>query len=165
METEKCIFTRVSGRNYKPNKIHSGIPQKLLEAAIRAPSGKNNQPWKFKIIDNAEMIKSISLCSSSGIWMKNSAVLIAVFLNKQNLYDYIKGVQSCGAAIQNILLFAHDLGLGACWVGDVLSNSNKVFEILQINDAALDLMGIVSLGYTRSEKGITERKPLSDFLL
>lgn len=165
LETEKCIFTRVSRRRYESTEIEPDLLQKLIEAAIRAPSGKNNQPWKFKIIDKIEMIEKISACSLSGTWMKNSSVLIAVFLNKRDLYDYIKGVQSCGAAIQNILLSAHNIGLGACWIGDILSCSNKVFEILQINDDTLELMGIVSLGYTEGEKNITERKPLADFLL
>ena len=49
LETEKCIFTRVSRRRYESTEIEPDLLQKLIEAAIRAPSGKNNQPWKFKI--------------------------------------------------------------------------------------------------------------------
>ena len=76
----------------------------------------------------------------------------------------MKDVQSCGAAIQNILLAAYEMSVGSCWIGDLLEKAdviNKLFEL----DEYLELMGVVSLGYARSNPIAVGRKNINDFLI
>ena len=117
MDVFDCIITRRSVRNYTDEQIADWIIQKILETAIWAPSGKNGQPWKFKIISEKDSIDCIAQLLPYNRWIKKSNCIIAIFLDKNSSYDYIKDVLSCGAFIQNILLAANGLGVGSCWVG------------------------------------------------
>lgn len=93
--------------------------------------------------------------------MKNAACFVVVFLDKSHSYHYIKDVQSCGAFIQNIMLAAHSLNIGSCWIGEILSQSKNVNMLLGIADN-MELMGIVTLGYY-DVKSVTTRKAFEEF--
>lgn len=80
-------------------------------------------------------------------------------------YNCIKDVQSCGATIQNILLTAHSLGVGSCWIGEIIDKNADVKKILRINDGNLELMAIVTLGYCDGEAPNVGRKSKSEFLI
>ena len=72
MDVIECITTRRSVRQYTPESIDQHIIRQILEAGISAPSGKNGQPWKFKIITDKNLICSVSKLSIYGSWMKTS---------------------------------------------------------------------------------------------
>lgn len=159
-----CIKNRRSVRQYGDCSIDLRKINTIVESAIWAPSGKNCQPWKFKIITNKSIIEEISNLSASSKWIKKASCLIIVFLDKKCSYHYLKDVQSCGAAIQNILLAAYEMSVGSCWVGDLLEKAdviNKLFEL----DEYLELMGVVSLGYARGNPIAVGRKNINDFLI
>ena len=77
-----------------------------------------------------------------------SICCISVFLDKEKSYDYLKDVQSCGAVMQNILLATHGLGLGGCWIGEVLRFQDEIMHMLQISQEIYELMGMIVIGYT-----------------
>jgi nitroreductase len=164
MEILECIKTRRSIRNYSDQSIDKSGIDKIIEAAIWAPSGKNGQPWKFKVITDKELINQISDMSIYGNWMKNASCFICVFLDKEKSYDYIKDVQSCGAAIQNILLCAHSLGIGSCWIGEILEKSEQIIKLLKFNENRYELMALVILGYKASRTLNPGRRDISSFL-
>lgn len=147
MEILECIKTRRSVRKYTEKHIDDENIEILIKAAICTPSGKNGQPWKFKIIDDKNLISKVSELSIYGRWMKTASHFILVFLDKDCSYNYLKDVQSCGAAMQNIMLAAYSLGIGSCWIGEILPNGTKVKSILNIDNDKLELMGIITLGY------------------
>lgn len=165
MNVLEGIFTRRSVRKFVTNKIEDEQIQVLIKAATWAPSGKNGQPWKFKIITDEEKIESISHLSIYEEWMKKAPCFILVFLDKRISYHYVKDVQSCGAAIQNILLAAHEMGIGSCWIGEILAKENEVKQISEITDDAYELMGIVVLGFEENEAINVGRRDLNSFLL
>lgn len=151
-------------RFYETKHIETEKILKILRAAIYAPSGNNGQPWKFKIITEKNLIYEISKLSENSRWIKLAPCLIIVYLDKRCSYHYIKDVQSCGAAIQNMLLTAHEIGIGSCWVGDLLEKANTVNELLQVDDC-LELMGAVSLGYGRGKSINIGRKDINEFII
>lgn len=165
MEALECIKTRRSVRHYSDKPIDREMINIILEAAISAPSGKNGQPWKFKVIVDKCFINQLSDLSIYGSWMKTAASFIVVFLDKSCSYNYLKDVQSCGAVMQNIMLAAHSINIGSCWIGEILQKANEVKDVLHIENKDLELMGIVTLGYQLGEMVNSRRKNIESFLL
>ncbi len=80
------------------------------------------------------------------------------------MYDPVKDHQAAGACIQNMLLAAHELGLGAVWLGQILKNRDRVNDVLQLSDQ-YDLMALLALGYPKHKNQQSRRQPLKDFIL
>ncbi len=74
-------------------------------------------------------------------------------------------MQSCGAVVQNILLAAHAMGIGSCWVGELVENSEKIKEILGLANEYLEVMSIVALGYSDISETALNRKELDFFIV
>lgn len=165
MNTIDCIKQRRSVRKYTSQKINKETQELLLHAAICAPSGKNGQPWRFKCIDDEQLIKDISRLSIYRSWMQTAPLLIAVFLDIANSYNYVKDVQSCGAAIQNMLLAAKAVEIGSCWIGEILPKQEKVKAMLNISDDKYELMGIVVFGYPNESPASPAKKEVESFLI
>ena len=158
------IISRRSVRLYNSKPIETDSINKIIESAIWAPSGKNGQPWKFKIITDKNIIGEISKLSDNSRWIKTAPCLIIVYLDKLCSYNYIKDVQSCGAAIQNMLLTAYEMGIGSCWIGSLLEKAEAINKLLEVDDS-LELMSVVSLGYGRGNPTNVGRKDINEFLL
>ena len=79
--------------------------------------------------------------------------------------DYIKDIQFCGAVIQTILLCAQTYGISSCWVGEILTESEAVMNILGILDYNIELMALVTLGYSVKNVVKTTRKNIDEFIL
>lgn len=165
METKEAIYTRRSIRKFiKGKSISPEILHDICNAGIMAPSAHNRQPWKFKIISESEKVKEISKCSVNYLWSKNASAMIAVFLDKSKVVDYVKDVQSAGALMQNMLLYAHSNKVAACWIGDVLGKK-KINDVLEVGQD-VELMAIVALGYAQEEsENVFERRDLSEFII
>lgn len=160
-----AILTRRSIRHYSKKEVPSEDIEKILQAAIFAPSGKNGQPWRFRIVRDQAIINELAQQSVRNKWMRMADCIVVVFLNKERSYDYIKDVQSCGAAMQDMLLTAHSLNIGCCWIGEVLDYPQKVMETLEIENENLELMGIITLGYSMQREPILRKKKLEDYLV
>ncbi len=165
MDALECIKTRRSVRGYVDRLIDESIIHQILEAGLNAPSGKNGQPWKFKVVTDKNLISGISDLSIYGSWMKTAPLFIAVFLDHLCSYDRMKDIQSCGAVMQNMMLAANALGVGSCWIGEILAKSEEIKHVLQINNADLELMGIVVFGYEKGRTINSGRKNMESFLL
>lgn len=165
MDLLELIKTRHSVRSYNNQTIECDKVIKLISAGISAPSGKNGQPWKFRIVTNKDEIESLSQLSIYGNWMKKAGCFIVVFLDEECSYHYVKDVQSCGAAIQNILLAAHAMQIGGCWIGEIIDKSEQIKSILNITNNNLILMGLITLGYTDEEPVLSERRNIDTFLV
>ena len=157
-------ISRRSVRLYNSKPIEIENINKIIESAIWAPSGKNGQPWKFKIITKKNIIEEIAKLSANSRWLKTAPCLIIVYLDKVCSYHYIKDVQSCGAAIQNMLLTAHEMCIASCWIGSLLEKADEINKFLEVDDS-LELMSVVSLGYGRGNPTNVGRKDINDFLI
>jgi len=117
METLKAILSRRSIRKYSKNNIPEEYYEVLLKAAMHAPSGRNRQPWHFIIVSDREILKKLAEISPSWKMLEEAANAIVVCgdLNLEDSESFI--LQDCSAATQNILLAAHELGLGSVWLG------------------------------------------------
>ncbi len=113
------IFGRRSIRAYKPGTVSEETVRKLLEAAMAAPSAAAKDPWRFVVIRNRQMLSRIADALPFGKMLGSAPLGIVVCGDLEAAHDqqlsYL--LQDCAAAIENLLLCAHVLGLGACWLG------------------------------------------------
>lgn len=165
MDIFDVIKMRRSVRSFLDCPIDDESIRKIIEAAICAPSGRNCQPWKFSIVNDIEKIKLVSKLSKNFCWMRKARCLITVYLDKQLSYHFLKDVQSCGAAIQNMMLQAYSMKIGTCWVGDIIDRGNEIKEIIGVVNGGLELMGVIALGYSDLNNNAITRRELESFLV
>ena len=116
----QTIMTRPSVRAFLDKPVPEEIVERLLRAAMAAPSAKNSQPWAFVLIrDRAELEKlGAALPNAKMTATAPLALAICGVLDKAlpgEAHDY--WIQDCAAATENFLLAVHALGLGAVWTG------------------------------------------------
>ncbi len=164
MDILELIRTRRSIRKFIQDDINDETIDKFIEAARWAPSGLNNQPWRFIIIRNQSKKEQLSKFTKYNQIIEDAPLLIVVFLDHNSSYDRTKDVQAIGACIQNILLTAHYLEFGSCWLGEILNNREKVERLLEVPES-LESMAVVALGLP--VKKITEgyRKPKEQMII
>jgi nitroreductase len=113
------IFGRRSIRVFAPGQLEDSTIHKLLEAAMAAPSAVAKDPWRFVVIRDRTVLSRIAAELSNGQMLTTAAAGIVVCGDLAAAHDrqlsYL--LQDCSAAIENLLLCAHVLGLGACWLG------------------------------------------------
>ena len=116
METIETLLTRRSIRKYKNQKIEKDKIDIILKSAMYAPSAMNLQAWHYVVIDDKnvlnETIKSIP--HAELLIQTPAAILVCGDASIEKNESWM--IQNCSAAIQNILLAAHGLGLGTCWI-------------------------------------------------
>ena len=156
MDIFEIIKTRRSIRKFTEEPVPDEVIDRIIEAGIWAPSGLNNQPWKFAIIRDNELKTKISGLTHYSQIVLSSNVLIAVFLDHSSGYDRTKDSQAIGACIQNMLLFIHSIGLGAVWLGQILKNRDKVLELIK-GPEELELMAVIALGHPSGRAGKGKR--------
>ena len=157
MDLFNLIKTRRSIRRFTDKPVSDDLIIKVIEAGTWAPSGKNNQPWKFAIIKDKDLKEQVSELTHYAKCVLSAHALIAVFLDNAASYHTIKDAQAIGSCLQNMLLTIHDEGLGAVWLGEVLKNGDKVRELVNGPDG-LDLMAVIALGHPASDGGKGSRK-------
>lgn len=120
MELGQAIRNRRSIRRYKSGVQMSDDEIKtVLEAAMMAPSARNTRPWEFTVLKSDEAKKKAVEFHPYAKHLRDASIGIIVSA-RPDLQDGIaEGYfpQDCGAAIENILLSALDLGYGSCWCG------------------------------------------------
>lgn len=114
MET---IFNRRSIRKYEEKAVEREKIEKLLRAAMQAPSAGNQQPWEFIVIEDKGRLKKLSEASPYSKMVANASVTIVLLSRKEGAKFPPCIPQDMAAAAQNILLEAVQLGLGAVWLG------------------------------------------------
>jgi len=155
MDVYECIKTRRSIRKFKDIDVPWELVVKLLEAGKSAPSAGNIQNWKFIVIVDKEAKQEIAEFCGNQLWMARAPVLIAVVadVDKARRFYGIRGerlysIQNCAAASQNILLMAHSLGLGGCWVGYM--EEDKITSALTLAQG-IRPQAILAIGYAAED--------------
>lgn len=164
METMEAIETRRSVREYTGEAVTEEELDRLIMAARWAPSGLNNQPWRFMKVTDRSLIDGLSELTKYRGVVSGAEALIAVFLDSREMYDRTKDLQSSGAALQNILLAAHEMGLGACWLGEILKRREEAEELLKVS-GDLEMVALVALGRPVARERVGVRHPMEDILV
>ena len=170
-------FTRPrrSIRRYTDRPVPSQLIDQLLEAATRAPSAHNRQPWRFAVISHpivkaqladrmgerlkidrlraADRVEEIDRDVQRSRARINAAPIIIIAclsISHPDQFERLMAIQSVAAAIQNLLLAAHDAGLGACWMAAPLYCPDVVRDVLQLPDD-WEAQALITIGYPADE--------------
>jgi len=122
MTVLEAITTRISVRRFTDRPVTDEQVNILLNAAFCAPSACNKRPWEFVVVRDRDILANFAKRLRFQKMMTQAQLAIVVCGDKDRALDHDLMVNDCSAAVQNILLAAHGMGLGACWCG--LSPSN-----------------------------------------
>jgi nitroreductase len=127
------IRGRRSIRVFAPGDVPDATVQILLEAAMAAPSAVAKDPWRFIVIRRKETLARIAEELPNGAMLPSASLGMVVAGDLEAAHDrqisYL--LQDCSAAIENLLLAAHILGLGACWLG-IHPRENRMRHVSQV---------------------------------
>jgi len=116
MDTLTAINTRRSIRKFKPDKIKKDQIDLILKAGMMAPNAHNQQLWQFIVIDDREIIDKIADFHPYAKMLYEAQLVIIVCADLSREQSEGSFSQDCSVAMQNILLAAHAIGLGAVYV-------------------------------------------------
>lgn len=153
MDELAFIKDRRSIRKFTDRDIDNETITQLLEAAMYAPSAVNKQPWHFIVIRRRDLLEKIMQIHPNAAMLRTASHAIVVCGDEKLQHDDGYWVVDCGASTQNLLLAAHVLGLGACWVGLHPREARKqsIAELLGL-PPHVKPFALVSLGYPDEEK-------------
>jgi nitroreductase len=164
MELLEGIYTRRSVRNYADRPVERHLLLEIIKAGSWAPSGLNNQPWRFVIVYDKGMRTELARLTKYSRIVESAPAAVAVFIDHKAMYNDVKDHQSIGACLQNMLLAAHAMNLGAVWLGEILKNAGKVRELFDLPDR-FELMAVVAVGHPEKRDQSSKRKEIGDLLL
>ncbi|WP_394525430.1 nitroreductase family protein [Lacrimispora sp. JR3] len=144
------IFNRRSIRKFTNQTVEPEKIDRLLRAAMQAPSAMNQQPWEFIVVQDKECLEKLSLTSPYAKLVAGSPLTIVLLANKDDIKvpGALGWEEDMGAAAQNILLEAVHLGLGGVWLG-VATTETIPQEISRLFDLPGHIMpfAMISIGY------------------
>jgi len=167
MNILEAITERRSIREFQNKPISRKIIENILEMTVKAPSGKNRQPWRFVILQDNNKNKLVTImeqnvkyrklqnleigsCELSINAINQAPIVILVFNpyskfeNDYNHYRLLTDTQSIGAAIHTMILTSENYGLGTLWICDVLSAEREIRTWLNRKD---ELVAALAIGY------------------
>jgi nitroreductase len=159
MDVLQAIFTRRSIRKFTGEPISEEAMDTILKAGFSAPSAHNYQPWHFVIVREKETLEHIADKHSYAKMLPQAGCCIIVCGDneKQKREGFI--VEDCSAAIQNILLAAHGIGLGAVWCGiyPVEEYMKMIADAIKLPDNTKPI-GMVVIGHK-----LEDREPVDKY--
>jgi nitroreductase len=159
MDVLEAIRTRRSIRKFKDQNVPDDAVEKILTAGIWAPSGMDNQPWRFAVIRDKKLKSQIGKLTIHTKILEQAPVIIPVFFDHGVGFDTIKDAQTMGACLQNMLLAIHGLGLAGVWIGEIRKNMEEVRKLFGAPEK-YELMAVIVLGYGAETGGEGKRTPL-----
>ncbi|MEM2321100.1 MAG: nitroreductase family protein [Candidatus Bathyarchaeia archaeon] len=168
MDLFETIKLRRSIRAFTKEDVSDEQIEKTLEAARWAPSAGNLQPWEFIVIRKPEVKREIARAALNQTFIEEAPVVIVVCANEArsgSVYGS-RGVnlfciQDTAAAIENMLLAACALGLGACWVGAF--HEEEVRRILKVPRNVRPI-AIIPIGKPAEKPSPPRRRPLREIV-
>jgi len=156
MEVLEAIKTRRSIRKYKKAPVPEEELEKILDAGRWAPSANNSQPWQFIVLSDSEVRERVAKLLPRGKFLAQAPLGIAIVADPR---VSPRPVEDGSLATYSMLLAAHSLGLGGCWLAPSV-NEEKVKEMLGIPKEER-LISVISIGYPDEARSVI-RKELND---
>lgn len=157
MEALDCIMTRRSIRKFSGEPLSDEQTQTILRAAMAAPSAGNQQPWRFVLLGERSSREKVASFTPYARMLPDAGLGIVVCGETRTL-KHPMWEQDCSAAIENALLAAHALGLGAVWLGfwPEMERVDRLAEYLGLPEGIVP-MSVLAIGHPVEEKPAAER--------
>jgi len=149
MELWEAIKGRRSVRSFTAEPVSREVLERLLEAAIWAPSGGNAQTWRFTVIDDLETIRRVKLVSPGLLGDPTAVIAICQDVPKARAAGGALGETTlapidAAMATQNLLLAAHAEGLGTCTIASF--HHKGITRLLRLPEGVEPVL-LVSVGW------------------
>ena len=143
----ESIFHRISVRAYQGQPVEREKVERLLRAAMAAPSAGNQQPWEFYVTEDRAVLERLAACSPYAGCLKKAPLGIVLCTRRACRMPEYAAIDA-SAATENLLLEADALGLGAVWLGiaPLQERMEAVGQVLGLPDT-LEAFAIVACGY------------------
>ncbi|MCW4025056.1 MAG: nitroreductase family protein [Candidatus Bathyarchaeota archaeon] len=167
MDLSEAISKRRSIRNFKDQPLPAGTVEKLIDAARKVPSAGNLQPWEFVVVSKAEHKKMLFYAARAQTQMTQASVVIVVCVNQHVAQQYgsrginLYCIQDASAAVENLMLTAVSLGLGACWIGAF--QEDEVAKIVKAPEG-LRPVAMVTVGFPNEMPPERPKRALSEVM-
>ncbi len=148
MNTIEAIKGRRSIRRYKTNvTVPREHMKQILEAAMMAPSACNTRPWEFVVVESRQVKEQImrAMPYTQMLQTAPAAIVVCGRPKVQELVCPGFWPQDCGAAVENMLLAAKELGYGTCWCG-CYPLEKRVEEMQRILEVTSIPLAVVAIG-------------------
>lgn len=150
------IKKRRSIRIFQDRKVEKTKIDQIVQAALLSPSSRNNNPWKFIIIDDKELLIKLSNAKMSGSQFLSKAPLAIIVLADPEQSDV--WIEDASIATTLIMMVAQHLDLGSCWIqirkrkhSERISSEEFIKNLLEI-PVNLRVLCMVAIGYPKEEK-------------
>ena len=153
MEAIENMLTRRSIRRFQDRKVSENYIETMLKAGMNAPSAGNERPWHFIVIRERETLNRIADVHPYAKMLKEAQLAIITCYDTALVTHEGYADQDCALASQNILLAAHDLGLGSVYVG-VHPRKEREESIKRVLGIPSDItvFNIIPIGYPAESK-------------
>lgn len=158
MDILQAISTRRSIRKYTGQPVSNQDLETIIKAGFQAPSAHNRQPWHFVTVRDKNTLESIIKFHpySKMLPQAGCGIVVCGDNNEQRLTGFL--ISDCSAAIQNILLAAHGIGLGTVWCGlypkpQLMDPMSKLLGL----PSSIIPVGLVVVGHKNEQKGPVDR--------
>ena len=159
MDALEALRTRRSCRRFAAREVPRDLVEKVVDAGRLAATARNEQPWEFVVVTDAAARREIARMTDYGPFIADSPVCIAVLARDTKYY-----LEDGSAATQNLLVAAHALGLGSCWVaGDKKPYAPKVAARLGAPEG-VRLVALVALGWPEGTLPNPSKRPLQEVI-
>ena len=158
MDALEAIHGRRSIRKYRDRPVPEELLRQVLAAAMSAPSANNSQPWQFVLISDPHLLAEIPKINPHAHMAARAPVAILVCGDLSLEVSAGYWVVDCAAAVQNLLLAAHALGLGAVWTG-VYPRELRIEGLRLLLDLPENVRphSLIVLGYPAEQPGSEDR--------
>jgi nitroreductase len=161
----ELIQSRRSIRRYRPDPIPAEKIDRILEAGRWAPSANNQQPWAFIVVQDEEIRHQVA--QHAAFYMVRDArieeapllIVLCGKVRSQVYHRFLRG--ELGMAGMQMMLQAHALGLGTCWIDGL--DQDQIARILQVPDD-MKVIAMLTVGFPDEDPVPTLRKPLFEIV-
>lgn len=158
----EAIAARRTIKDFKPDAVPADLLDRALEAGTWAQNHRLTEPWRFTVIGPETREKlSVALPKTAA----KPTVVAVSYVRSDNAGQDIQDIEDRDAtacAVQNVALAAWDLGLGMQWSSGPLTMIPSTYELLGIDEAAEQIMGLLYFGFPATIPDPRPRKPLSE---
>lgn len=163
MEFSEVLLKRRSARAFTDKPVTREQVEKLLNAALRAPSACNMQSWHFyAVTDPILRAKFSEFCAP---WAATAPVIFVICTDGEDILARFGEraktfiIQDTALAAENLLLCAADMGLNGCFMGAF--DADKCRALLNIPEK-YGIVAVIPVGEPQAEVPLRERKPLDE---
>jgi nitroreductase len=152
------VLSRRSIRRYTDEPVDDDTVERLLRAAMAAPSAGNQQPWRFIVLRERETLSAITEWHPYAKMLPSAPVAVVVLGDPTGAKWAALWPQDCAACVQNMLIEAELLGLGAVWLGihPLPEREAALRELLGVPDEVIPF-AIVPFGWPQERKEPSNR--------